>query len=225
MEAKKSPKADLENKKSVFMLLGVALSLGICIFAFGYSQREKKIAKIDMGLAMVEEDIIEITIQEEKPTEPAKQQISYATEILNIVKNDTKIVEEIKFDDFKEDAVVVKDAKVVESVQVSDEPFKVVEHMPKFQGKDINAFHAWVMSRIQYPRIAADNNISGRVMVSFVIERDGALTNIIVEQSPDQSLSDETIRVLKSSPKWEPGKQRTTPVRVKFYLPVQFTLQ
>ena len=87
------------------------------------------------------------------------------------------------------------------------------------------AFRNWVQERLRYPTIAAENGISGRVTLTFVIEKDGSLTNIQVLQSPDRSLSDEAIRVLESSPKWTPGKQRSTPVRVKYTLPVEFRIQ
>ena len=97
--------------------------------------------------------------------------------------------------------------------------------MPSFQGGDLMTFRAWVMGQIRYPQIAIENNITGRVVVSFVIEKDGRLTNIQVLQTPDSSLSDETIRVLKTSPKWTPGKQRNQTVRVKYTLPVQYNLQ
>ena len=69
------------------------------------------------------------------------------------------------------------------------------------------------------------NNISGRVFLMFVVERDGTLTNIQVLQSPDSSLSDEAVRVLKTSPKWKPGKQRNQTVRVKYTLPIDFRIQ
>ena len=86
-------------------------------------------------------------------------------------------------------------------------------------------FRNWVMQKVRFPQIALENNINGRVLLSFVIERDGSLTNIQVLQTPDASLSDEAIRVLKTSPKWTPGKQRNQSVRVKYTLPVEFRIQ
>ena len=73
--------------------------------------------------------------------------------------------------------------------------------------------------------MAQENNITGRVLLKFVVEKDGTLTNIQVLQSPDKSLADEAIRVLKTSPRWEPGKQRNQSVRVFYTLPVDFQLQ
>lgn len=105
---------------------------------------------------------------------------------------------------------------------VDDEPFLLAERMPIFQGGGLEKFRRWVMQNVKYPLIALENGINGRVMLTFVIERDGRLTNIQVLQSPDQSLSDEAIRVIQRSPKWLPGLQRNIPVRVKYTLPIIF---
>jgi protein TonB len=86
-------------------------------------------------------------------------------------------------------------------------------------------FRSWVQGKLKYPQIAQENGISGKVTLTFVIERDGTLTNIQVMQSPDRSLADEAVRVLQSSPKWTPGKQRNAPVRVRYTLPVEFRIQ
>ena len=121
------------------------------------------------------------------------------------------------------DVVPVK--PVVEEVIEDDQPFVKVEQMPSFKGGDLMTFRNWVMERIRYPQIAQENNITGRVLLQFVVERDGSLTNIQVLQTPDSSLSDEAIRVLKTSPKWTPGKQGNKTVRVKYTLPVEFRIQ
>ena len=225
MELKKSPKADLENKKGLFLEIGLVISLLVMIGAFAWNQKEKVVEILDLGTVEVEEEIIEITRQDQKSPEPVKKTISVMSDIINVVKNDTKITTDITFDDFSEDAVVVAEAKVSEERVEDDAPFLIAEEMPKFMGGDLMAFRNWVQERLRYPTIAAENGISGRVTLTFVIEKDGSLTNIQVLQSPDRSLSDEAIRVLESSPKWTPGKQRSTPVRVKYTLPVEFRIQ
>ena len=106
-----------------------------------------------------------------------------------------------------------------------DQPFVRVEQMPSFMGGDLLTFRKWVQSKVRFPEYAQENGISGRVLLMFVIEKDGSLTNIQVIQSPDPSLSNEAIRILKSSPKWTPGKQRNQTVRVKYTLPVDFRIQ
>ncbi|MBQ5874341.1 MAG: energy transducer TonB, partial [Alistipes sp.] len=85
-------------------------------------------------------------------------------------------------------------------------------------------FRNWVQSKLRYPQIAQENGVQGRVVLAFVIEKDGKLTNIEVLQTPDRSLADEAVRVLNTSPKWEPGMQQQQAVRVKYTLPVTFTI-
>ena len=96
--------------------------------------------------------------------------------------------------------------------------------MPEFPGGQ-GALLQYLAKSIKYPVIALENGIQGRVVLSFVIEKDGRLTNIQVLQTPDRSLSEEAIRVLNKSPKWSPGKQRNQVVRVKYTLPVDFRVQ
>lgn len=96
---------------------------------------------------------------------------------------------------------------------------------PKFQGGDLKTFRTWIAKQIKYPKEAAKRQISGTVMISFVIEKDGLLSSIEILDSPHMLLTMEAIRVVSSSPLWEPGTERGKPVRVKFNLPVQFLIQ
>lgn len=102
-------------------------------------------------------------------------------------------------------------------------PIKV-DQVPTFEGGNLETFHDWVMSRVVYPDLAKENGISGCVMVSLVVEKDGSLGDITILRSPDSSLSEEALRVINSSPKWTPGKIKNRPVRVKYILPVNFKL-
>ena len=101
----------------------------------------------------------------------------------------------------------------------------MVAEKPKFQGGDANDFSKWVNQRLVYPEVAKENGISGKVMVEFIVQKDGSVTDVKALRSPDQSLSDEAIRVVKSSPKWTPGKQRDRNVPVKYTFPVIFQLR
>lgn len=103
-----------------------------------------------------------------------------------------------------------------------DLSFATAETMPRFRGGSLDDFRQWVQARIRKPQIALHNGIGGRVVVAFTIDTLGRLTDIEVLQTPDKSLSDETVRVLKQSPSWEPGRQRDKKVRVKHTLPVYF---
>jgi len=97
-----------------------------------------------------------------------------------------------------------------------------VEKMPEFQGGDINTFRNWVQKQVVYPQIARENGISGRVVVRFIIEKDGQIGDIQVLSSPAECLSNEVIRIVRSSPRWEPGSADGEPVRVRYTLPVDF---
>ena len=108
-----------------------------------------------------------------------------------------------------------------------DEPFLIAEVMPTFQNGDLNNFRKWVQMQVRYPAEAMKNNIQGRVVTSFVIERDGSISNIQILQAPDKLLADEARRVIETSPAgaWKPGRQRGQTVRVKFTIPVDFMIQ
>ena len=228
MELKKNPKADLGRRKFLFLEIGLVISLGLVIAAFGVSQKEKKVEVFDLGTVADEIEMIDITKQEAPKEEtPVKQSIQVISDILNVVKNDTKITTSFDFAEFDEMSdidVQAFEIEVTEEEIEEDAPFLTAEVMPSFKGGTLADFRTWVMERLKYPVIAQENGISGRVVAQFVIERDGSLSNIQILQSPDRSLSEETTRVLQSSPKWSPGKQRNVACRVKYILPVEFTI-
>ena len=141
--------------------------------------------------------------------------------MLEVVTNDTKIETEIDFAEFDMNQAI--EVAPVQTEEVFEEEiFIIVEEKASFMGGDEGTFRNWVQQNVKFPQIALENGIQGRVVLSFVIEKDGRLTNIQVLQTPDRSLSEEAIRVLNKSPKWSPGKQRNQVVRVKYTLPVDF---
>ena len=226
MEIKKSPKADLQNKRGLLLEIGLVVALGLVIAAFSYTPKEHRIEKIDMNYGPVEEQMTEITRQDQKPPEPPKKvEVKVIADLLQVVTNDTKITTDVDFTDFDEDTEIVQQVQVVEEVVEDDQPFLIAETMPKFQGGDLNTFRNWVQQNVKFPQIALENGIQGRVVLTFVIENDGILTDIPVLNNPALSLAEEAIRVLNKSPKWSPGKQRNQVVRVKYTLPVDFRVQ
>lgn len=227
MEIKKSPKADLRNKRGLMLEIGLIVSLLAVIGAFAYTPGERAPEPVVLGnFGPVASEMVEITRQEDpKPQVVKKAQINVITDVLKVVDNTEKIDTEVDFQEFTEGLEVIDQIGTsTEEVVVEEAPFVIVEDMPSFMGGDLSKFRAWVQERVRYPAIAQENGIFGRVTVSFVIEKDGSLTNIEVMQTPDRSLSEETIRVLKLSPKWTPGKQRGSAVRVKYILPVDYRI-
>ena len=108
--------------------------------------------------------------------------------------------------------------------EVSNKVFDVVEEMPSFPGGQ-GALMSFLYSNIKYPVVAQENGVQGRVIVGFVVERDGSITDVKVMRSVDPSLDREAQRVVKAMPRWKPGKQNGSAVRVKYTVPVVFRLQ
>lgn len=228
MEVKKSPKADLEGKKSTWLLIGYVLILAVVFVAFEWSERDKQIL-VAQGPVEIkfDEDMVPITQQEQKPTPPPPQAPS-AEEVLKIVQNDANIEEtEVATSEDKGEAVQVVStgpAVVVEEVVEEEQIFQVVEEMPSFPGGDAECMR-FLNKNIKYPTIAQENGIQGRVILQFVVNKDGSIVDVVVARSVDPYLDKEAVRVVNMMPKWKPGKQRGKPVRVKFTLPVTFRLQ
>lgn len=226
MELKKTPRADLQNKRGLLLEIGIVISLLLVIGAFAYTPKEHRIEQMEQEVIVIEEEMMEVTRQDQKPPEaPKKTEMKVIADMLSIVKNDTKITTEVDFGEFDEDTEIVQIVEVKEEEIEDEEIFISAETMPSFQGGDLNVFRNWVQGKLRYPQIAQENGISGNVILQFVIEKDGSLTNIVVLRTPDRSLSEEAIRVLNQSPKWSPGKQRNQAVRVKYTLPVSFRIQ
>lgn len=238
MEIKKSQKADLEGKKSTSMLIGYVIVLAAIFVAFEWTQREKKVVELEpVFSATVEEDMIPISKQPEVVAPPPAAAPKIA-EILNIVDNETELVEEeVESSEEMNQAIAPVTGTggvastgptgpvgpVVEAVE--DETIHtVVEENPEFPGGDV-ACMKWLQENIKYPPICVEQNIQGRVIATFVVNKDGSIVDIEIVRSPDPYLSKEAERVLKIMPRWKPGRQRGKPVRVKFSLPVTFRLQ
>lgn len=102
--------------------------------------------------------------------------------------------------------------------------YEVVEQKPSFPGGQ-GALNLFLANNVKYPVVAAENGIQGRVLVGFIVERDGSLSNVKVERSVDPALDKEAVRVVKAMPKWQPGKAKGSTVRVKFTVPIVFSMQ
>ncbi len=126
-----------------------------------------------------------------------------------------------------DESIVVFEAEENESPSksVEGEIFVIVENMPKFNGKDINEFRNYISENIEYPQIAAENGIQGRVILSFVVTKEGKVTDVKILRGVDPSLDKEAIRVVESSPLWESGTQRGEKVNVSHNIPIIFSLK
>lgn len=104
----------------------------------------------------------------------------------------------------------------------ADEPLFQVEFMPTFRGGDLNKFREWVTKRTHYPAEAIEKKIKGTVFLTFVVERDGSVSNVTVIKGVHPILDEEAVKAISDSPKWSPGLQRGLPVRVRFQIPLTF---
>jgi len=229
MEVKKSPKADLNNKKLLFVEIGLIVSLLVTLAAFEYKTKEKKESILAAeNTELIEEEIIPIT-QDTPPPPPEAPKIPILSDQIDIVDDNIKVDDNIlNLEDDSNLGVEIMD--YVEEVQeevVEEEaiPFALVEEKPKFQGGDANAFSKWVSQNLEYPEIAKENGVSGRVMVQFTVNPNGSVTDVKVLRGVDPSLDKEAVRVIQSSPKWTPGKQRDRAVKVTYQFPVIFQLR
>ena len=232
MEIKKSPKANLQNKKLLFMEIGLIVALLIVLGAFEWSTTETSVSILEEEVAVViEEEQVPITQEEQLPP-PEVPKEPVMSDVIDIVDDDIKVEDNflISTEDDASLGVEIKDYVVEqqeeEVVEEEEIPFAVVEEKPKFQGKDPNpGFTKWVFSKIVYPEIAKENGVQGRVTLQFTIDTDGSVKNVKVLRGVDSSLDKEAVRVVSSSPKWTPGKQRNKAVRVKYTFPVVFQLR
>ena len=234
------------------LLLAVGGLLGIKLINF--IQEQQAVANTqEMELSMIQEakkakkveKVEQPKIEPEKVVEKVKSSIKFTAPV---IKKDNEVKEEDEIDlkkveDSKEavgaftvegnDEVGGEVLKAKEEIAPPPEPekpvednkvFDVVEQKPMFPGGDA-ALMQWLSSNIKYPVIAAENGVQGRVVCQFVVEKDGSVSGVTVVKSIDPSLDKEAVRVIKSMPKWTPGKQNGQNVRVKYTLPVQFKLQ
>ena len=227
MEIKKSEKADLERGKGTSILIGFVMALSVLFVALEWTEREVE-DNSDLYMARettITEEMVPITLPEKKTVPPPPAAVAKA-DIIKIVEDDADIEEDIMVS--TEDQVEWVDLDEVDYIEVEPEPeeeevFMVVEDAPEFPG-GINALLEYLKKNIKYPAICRDNNIQGRVIVSFVVNKDGKIVDPEVVKGVNPSLDKEALRVISTMPNWKPGYQRGKPVRVKYSVPVNFRL-
>ena len=230
MEIKKSAKASLENKRLLFTEIGFVIALLVVYGAFEYSSKEKAASILDGDNQIVEvEDMVPIT-QETPPPPPEAPKIPILSDQIDIVDDEIKVDDDMfmNLEDNANMGVEIMDYLEVTKEEVVEEeaiPFQLVEEKPSFNGGDANEFSKWVNSKLVYPEIAKENGVQGRVTLQFTVNADGTVSNVKVLRGVDSSLDKEAVRVVSSSPKWKPGKQRDRAVKVTYTFPVIFQLR
>ena len=229
MEVKKAPKANIETQKTTFFLMGLVVALAVLFVGFEWSSTISKLDEAVVVQDVLAEEEIEITQRDPTPPPPPPPPEPELPEILDVVEE--KVENKIDLSSLEDDQSKAQiqtytpppPPKPVEE-EATDEIFVVVEKQPDFPG-GTSALMKFLGDNIKYPVIAQENGIQGRVITTFVVERDGSISDVQVVRGQDPSLDKEAVRVIKTMPKWTPGQQRGKPVRVRFTLPVQFRLQ
>ena len=214
MELKKNPKADLEKRRGLYLEIGLVVILAATLVAFevkSYDSEEETAFQREV-IDEPEEVIIQTDVVEPPP--PPPPEVPEVTTLINVVDDEQEIKN-----------VEITQVKVEEEEEVAEEPiFTVVESEPEFPG-GMEALYKYLAQNIKYPQLARENGITGKVYVTFVVEKDGSIANPRILRDIGGGCGAEAIRVVKAMPKWSPGKQRGKAVRVQFNLPVNFNLK
>lgn len=228
MQVKKSPKASLENKRTLFSEIGLVLSLFIVLCAFEYKTYDTDVSTLaEETVVALEDEMIPVTL-DTPPPPPEAPKAPQISESIEIVDDDIRIEDEIDFSTEDQGlAVEIMDYQeaVEEVVEEEAIPLAIVEEKPTFLGGDENTFGKWVFERLVYPEVAKENGVQGRVILNFVVNAEGRVVDIKVIRGVDPSLDKEAMRVVAMSPKWKPGRQRDKAVKVRYTFPVIFQLR
>ena len=223
MELKKTAEADLEKGSSVLKTLGIMAALALTLVSFQWRWYDVKPPDemVYTGDNLEDE---EVPVSQEEyipPEEPKKQE----QVVLEIIEDDEEIeetaeMESTEIDMDTEIAVIEEEEEEVNE----DEIFSYAEEMPSFPGGD-QAMYEYMAKNTKYPTLAKESGIQGKVFVGFVVKRDGSIADVKVLRGIGGGCDEEAVRVVKSMPKWNAGKQRGKPVSVEFRIPYQFVLQ
>lgn len=227
MEAKKSKKAAIENQRGSWLLMGAVVALAFMFVSFEWTQHDVRLAANSLvNDPIFEEVLVPITYPEEKLEPPPPPEIK-VTEEFTIVSDDEEVTSAVATvsEDLGQINKVVWVPPVVETEKVEEDVIHVTaEIMPEFPG-GMAALMKYLGTNIKYPTISQEMGSMGRVIVQFVVDKDGTITNPAVVRGVDAYLDKEAIRVISSMPKWKPGVQNGKKVRVKYTVPVVFRLQ
>ena len=229
MEIKKSEKASLENKRLLFIEVGLVAALLVVLAGFESSTRAREVAVLQGNTRIDDDDDIFAVTLETPPPAPEVPALPMLSDELEIV--DDNVLVDLEFQSLEDADVPVDIREYIHQEVIQEEVEEevifvgAVEEKPTFNGGDANEFSKWVNSRLVYPEIAKENGVEGRVTLQFTIDKDGRLGDVKVLSAPDKTLADEAVRVVSASPKWKPGKQRDRAVKVSYTFPVIYKLR
>ncbi|MBU2949028.1 energy transducer TonB [Zobellia uliginosa] len=234
MKPKKNPQKDLNPNRPIYFLFGLLFVLMLTLVAFEWKTYDHHY-DYDVSMNLEDELTEELPILVEFKTPPPPKQIQ-APPIIEVIDNEDEKIEDViesSETDQEEKILEVSDIEVVETDEPEEISFIVIEDVPVFPGCEKEKekrlcfqkmMNKHVAKNFRYPESAQEMGIQGRVNIMFVIQKDGSIGNVQL-RGPDKSLEKEAKRIIDKLPKMQPGKQRGTPVRVPFSLPINFKLQ
>jgi len=225
MELKKSVKADLEWRKPMFIQIGLVISLLIVYMAFEFVGARESDGDVFLGGTIGEEE--EKVIQTEQPKDlPPTPPPPMVESLIDIISDDIKVADFIIDVESNQDLITEEYIAPIEEKQEvvkEAEIFVVVEVLPEYTGGE-EARLKFLRDNIVYPKVARETGMEGKVIIAFVVEPDGRLSHFEVVRGAAPALDEEALRVAKLMPKWKAGKQRGKEVRVRYTMPITFTL-
>ena len=225
MKQKKTPRANLEKGKFLFFQIGLIVSLSLILIAFEWTSSINGFNPFIQATNYIEE-MINIPVIRQEPPKPIVP--PPPVEEIEILPDDSKIEEiiNIKTLEIKEEQNVAFEVFEEPLEELFDEPpLYIVQEMPKFNGGNQAEFVRWIADNMIYPEEAIRNFIDGRIFLSFVVEKNGTVSNVTVLRGVHPLLDNEAVRVVSSSPAWTPGRQFDKVVRVQFTIPINFILK
>lgn len=224
MEIRKTARANLENKRKLFLEIGFIVSLLLVFAAFEYRSYEVgELIPVDRKPDLTIDDFTEITVQKEPERKMPQPVVIKPTDI--DIEETPEIPEfDARADNHTENPVDVEyhladDVPEPEDITI----YRVVQSQPSFPG-GMSALKKYLSDHIQYPALAKNMGQTGTVYVGFVVEKDGSVSNVRILRSLGYGCDEEAMRVVKNMPPWIPGMQVGKAVRVEFVLPVKYTL-
>ena len=220
MESKKTPQADLNNKRGLFFSIGLLTSLSIALMAFEWRQHDDKLSLLSSKSTNTFEEMLDVpTTQQLPPVAPVIQQ----PKIIE-VPDEEEIQEELNISLDNEaprmEAVFVATEEREEEV---DEIFTIVEENAMPTG-GMTTFYRYLVDNMKYPPQARRLGVEGKVTLQFVVDKNGSISDVMVLKGIGSGCDEEAVRVMKNAPPWSPGKQRGKPVKQRCIMPISFKM-
>lgn len=221
MEAKKNKEANTDGYRAGLVLTGLVVVTALSLVSFEYRSPIPKAAQLNSAYQNLEdEEVMDLNLNTPPPPPPPPPP-SIVQEI-EVTQEEVEVDENIQITEADEVEVTIVDVPV--AAPVVDEIFDVVEDDPSFPG-GIEELYKYLGREIQYPAMARDNGIQGKVFVQFVVWKDGSIRDVVILKKVHPALDKEAVRVVERMPKWQPGKQRGKPVSCRYTLPINFKIQ